>query len=295
MKFVPAKVTRIAGRQLLQTQKSSPTLLFGAGVVGVVATTVLACRATLKVEEVLQVTEADLRKINLAKDVVEYSDLDAKRDKALVYARAAGSLGKLYWPAILCGVASIGALTSSHNILTKRNAALTAAYAAVEKGFAEYRQRVINDLGDEKDREYRFGPLEKCEIDDESKPGKKKTVRVASHASVYARFFDDRSPSFNQNPEYNVLFLRCQQNWANDQLRMRGHVFLNEVYDSLGLERSTEGAVVGWIRDAKNGDGHIDFGIFDGPADERFYDFVTGREGAVLLDFNVDGVIYDKI
>jgi hypothetical protein len=63
----------------------------------------------------------------------------------------------------------------------------------------------------------------------------------------------------------------------------------------LGIDRSKAGSVVGWVITKEGtGDNFIDFGVFDGD-NPRARDFVNGREGSILLDFNVDGVIYDKI
>ena len=299
MKFVPDKLSSTLARQVLITQKNSPALLFGAGVVGVVATVVLASRGTLKLDAVLLKTQNKLDEAKEAKALhdPEYSESDYKQDVAIVYLRSVGSIAKLYGPAILVGVVSIGALAGSHHILTKRNAGLVAAYSAIQKGFEEYRQRVVDELGPEKDREFRYG-TETVEVIEDTKKGPKtvEKKRVGKHAaSIYARFFDDKSSSWDPKPEYNLIFLRAQQNWANDRLKARGHVTLNDVYDSLGIQRSTEGFVVGWLRNSARGDNVIDFGIFDDRNMDRFYDFVTGNEGAILLDFNVDGTIYDKI
>lgn len=173
--------------------------------------------------------------------------------------------------------------------------ALTAAYGALEKGFNEYRGRVVEKYGEEEDRNLRYGTMQ-VQIED-PETGKTKTVtRVdPNDPSIYARFFDEMSSSWNRDPEYNMIFLKCQQNYANDLLRSRGHVFLNEVYDMVGVPRSKAGAVVGWIL-SKNGetDNFIDFGVFEGRTDVA-RDFVNGVEGAILLDFNVDGVIWDKL
>jgi hypothetical protein len=202
----------------------------------------------------------------------------------------------LYAPAIACGALSIGALAGSHRVLTKRNLALTAAYSAVEKGFNDYRTRVVEEFGEDKDRELRYG-TDTEKITTEGKDGKTKTKEVKivgpNSASVYARFFDEYCKNWKRQPEYNLLFLQCQQNYANDLLQSRGHIFLNEVYDMIGIDRSKAGAVVGWVI-SKDGDNFVDFGIFDGD-NPKARDFVNGREGSILLDFNVDGVIYDKI
>lgn len=289
MKFVPASLSSKIGRQLLHVQKASPALLFGAGVVGVVGATVLACRATLQLEETIDDTQKYLR---IAEETAK-DETEVKREKAFVYLRAVGNISKLYGPSIVLGAVSVGCLTSSHNILNRRNAALTAAYAAVNEAFDEYRDRVTAEVGSEKEEDI-YRNLESCEIADEK--GKKtsaKRVGQGKH-SPYARFFDHNSSSWDPYPEHNVVFLRCQQNYLNDKLKARGHVFLNEAYDALGIERSQPGAVVGWVWRG-DGDDYIDFGIFNQEMTPQAFEFFTGSEGAILLDFNVDGVIFDKI
>jgi hypothetical protein len=291
-------VTSKLGRQVLTVQKHSPTLLFAAGVVGVGATVFFACRATLKVEDVLEEHSHAKDMIDRAADdirVQDYSEEDKRKDQILLYMRTTGRLFKLYAPAIVLGTLSVAALTGAHTTLSRRNVALTAAYAALEKGFREYRARLIGEYGEDKDREFRYGARE-IEIIEETDKGPKTSMvkRVdVNGASVYARFFDEVSPNWTRTPEYNFLFVRCQQNYANDLLHARGHVFLNEVYDMLGLERSKAGAVVGWVI-GDHGDNFVDFGVFNGSS-PKARDFVNGHEGSILLDFNVDGVIYDKI
>jgi hypothetical protein len=301
MKLVPATIGRSIARSTLLVQKSSPELLFAAGVVGMVGSTVLACRATLKVEEVLD--EAVHKRHKVARVVqdaqldpdVDYSERDRQKDLSLIRFQTGVKLVKLYTPAIVVGGISIAALTSSHNILNKRNAALTAAYAALDRGFSEYRARVVEKYGEEQDRNFRYG-TQQVEILDPETNKRKIVTRVGpGEPSIYARFFDSNSSSWNKEPEYNLVFLQCQQNYANDLLQSRGHVFLNEVYDMLGIPRSKAGAVVGWILlPGDSTDNYINFGVFEGKT-ERARDFVNGFEGAILLDFNVDGVIYDKV
>jgi len=248
----------------------------------------------LKVDQVLDEAK---NKLELAKnlDHPEYSEKDRSRDISLIYFQTSVKTVKLYAPAIIVGGISIYMLTSSHRIMTRRNVALTAAYGALERGFSQYRARVVEKYGEEADRDLRYG-AEVVEITDPESGKKKKVTRVSNDdPSIYARFFDPVSPSWSKEPEYNLLFLKCQQNYANDLLRSRGHVFLNEVYDMLGIPRSKAGAVVGWIL-SPNGetDNFVNFGVFDGKTDIA-RDFVNGLEGAILLDFNVDGIIYDRL
>jgi Family of unknown function (DUF6353) len=290
MKLIPTTITQTVGRQLLQTQKHSPRILFAVGLAGVVTSTVLACRSTLKLGETLDNFKQDIddTKVLAHSQVLtpEMHRPDGK-DLAYVYVKGTYSLVKLYAPAILIGTASIAALTTSHTTLMRRNASLTAAYSALQVSFDAYRERVKAELGTERELMLRHNAhVETVEIE-----GKKQEVMVADPNgwSPYARFFDEGSTEWVKNAEMNRIFLQCQQNYFNHILHARGHVFLNEVYDHLGLMRSKEGSVVGWVMG--NGDNFIDFGLFDAASSR----FINGYERSILLDFNVDGVIYDKI
>ena len=293
---LPTGLTRFAGRNTLILQKNSPTILFAVGVTGFVATTVMASRATMKLPDVLEKLESEKELAKQFRDDVaqEYDDEAYTADVATMYAVAGVDIFKLYGPAFLVGGLSIAALTGSHHILNKRNAGLSAAYAALDKGFTQYRNRVRAELGDEKDQEFRHG-THKQTITTVDQDGTSREITVTKHSgdmSIYAKFFDELNINFQRSPEYNAIFLSAQQNYFNDMLRARGHVFLNEVYDALGMERTKAGQVVGWV--LGNGDDYIDFGIFDTKKPGAI-DFVNGREAAILLDFNVDGVVLDLI
>lgn len=288
-----SEVAKRLGGTSLKLKSQSPTLFFIGGVAGMIGTTVLACRATLKLEEVLDEHHALSQKVEEFENE-KYSEGDRKQDTAIVYVRTAVAVARLYAPAVLLGSASIAMLTQSHNILVKRNAALTAAYTALDKGFRSYRARVIEKYGEDEDLAFRYGEEVTTEKDEET--GKTKKVRRVGKdgGSIYARFFDQYNNYWSKDPEINKIFLRSQQNYLNDLLHARGHVFLNEAYDALGFDHSMAGSVVGW-RIGGEGDNYIDFGIFRSDADYNIRDFVNGHEASVLLDFNVDGLIYDKI
>jgi hypothetical protein len=296
MNLVPAAITRAVARQGLLTRQNAPDILFVAGVVGSVTSTVLACRATLKVSDVLTDTQSNLDVArSIPDEKYEESGESRQKDMILIRMQGAGKLTKLYAPSVVLGVASIYCLTRSHNILQERNLALTAAYTAVDQAFNAYRERVVEKYGEEEDRNLRF-PVEELE---EYNPDTDKTEIIqglsdAHEESMYARFFDSKSPSWNTEPELNYIFLRCQQNWANDLLKARGHLFLNEVYDMVGLSRTRAGSVVGWILNG-DGDSVVDFGVFLEDDSLAPMPFINGRYGSILLDFNVDGVIWDKI
>lgn len=306
MKFkLPNGVTRRVARQILVVQKNSPTLLFVGGIAGAVGATVLACQATLKLEAVLEDAVHDKQDAQMLHDGTHpkrlkgtyvYTENDYKKDLTQVYVRSAGRVIKLYGPAIMLGTISIAALTSSHKILNTRNAGLTAAYAALERGFAEYRGRVVDEYGKEKDQELRFGSQTSTVIEEDKNGPKKKQVKTVGTGkkSEYSRLFDETNQNWSPNRDYNVVFLRGVQNHSNDRLRANGHLFLNDVFDALGMDRTPAGAVTGWLLDS-DGDGFVDFGVFSDLEKVRFHDFAVGLEGAVWLDFNVDGTIWDKI
>jgi len=287
-------VTSRVGRQVLKVRKHSPVLLFTAGVVGVVSAAVLASRATLKLDEILLDAEEDLEKVRRA-ELMTYSDEMRERDKVIIYVRTGMRIARVYAPAVGVGVLSILALTGSHVILTKRNAAMAAAYAVLDRGFREYRARVEEAYGADRERELRYGLEEREIFDDET--GKATTVRdLMTKGSIYARLFDETNHNWKKEHHYNQFFLSAQQQYCNDKLRAQGHLFLNEVYDMLGLDRSKEGAIVGWIWNDCDGseNNYVDFGIFVGNR-EMGMRFARGYERSIWLDFNVDGIIYDKI
>jgi hypothetical protein len=290
MNLVPTAIGNAVARRSLVLNAQAPGLLFGAGIVGVVGSTVLACRATLKMEEIMSDANA---KIQTAKNLEHrnYSERDRQKDLAIIRSQAVIHIVRAYAPAIIVGTLGIAALTKSHRILTHRNAALMAAYSALEKGFNEYRARVIEKYGSDEDRNLRYGT--RTVTVGEGKERHEVTRVAMNDPSIYARFFDEYSPNWSPHPETNLIFLKCQQNSLNDLLLARGHVFLNEVYDALGLPRSQAGQVVGWVKEA--GDSYIDFGIFTDRSNSKIREFVNGYESSILLDFNVSGVIYDKI
>lgn len=291
MKFIPSAITNKFGHQLLVAEKHSPRLLFVAGIIGAVGSTILACRATLKLEETLETFTNDIEQVKGFKDLeedIQPSKVNYGKDMAYVYAKGTMSLVKLYAPAVILGSVSIGALTTSHVTLSHRNAGLMAAYSGLSTSFDAYRDRVRAELGEDKERDIHDGAVyEKAEIE-----GKIQTLRVLdpNKISLYSRLFDQMNANWQKNPEINRVFLQAQQNYMNNLLHARGHVFLNEVYVALGMEHSSAGAVVGWVL-GQGGDNYIDFGIFD----PRNAEFQNGWERSVLLDFNVDGVIFDKI
>lgn len=288
-------ITSTVGSHLLSVQTKSPALLFGAGVVGFVGTIVLATRATLKLEPVLAVAQETLQLTVIVVDAPGEPISKRERQKHItkVYLMSAVEVAKLYAPAFAVGVISIAALTSSHVILTRRNAALGVAYATIQKSYAEYRERVVKEYGTLKDLEFRHGSETREVAVDTDDGVAVKTVKTfdPNKISGYARIFDESCPDWRKNAEANLMYLRSQQNYANDLFQTRGHVFLNEVYDMIGVPRSSAGQIVGWVRG--EGDDFISFGLYeDNPAAA---DFVNGRERSFLLDFNVTGNMFTKI
>ena len=289
----------------LKAIKHSPEILAGVGVVGVVGSLVLACKATTKLSDVLEDSKEQLDKIKeVAADPAyeeKYSQDDAKKDTTITYVQTAMKVTKLYAPSVILCASSLGCLLASNNILKKRNAALSAAYMTVDKSFKEYRKRVADRFGEEVEKEIRYNiKAEEITKVDEDGNEVTETVKVMDGTddpnsySDYARFFDESCAAWQNDAEYNLTFLKAQQQYANDLLKARGRLFLNEVYRMLGIDETKAGQVVGWVYNPDNptGDNFVDFGIYNMQR-ERVRAFVNGYEPNILLDFNVDGVIWN--
>ena len=291
-------MTRAFGRTSMKVQKYSPEILTGLGVAGIVTAGVMASRATLSLSPIIEAKNTDLENIKETRELAEadkdvvYPEAVANQDTAKVYVRTGLDILKLYGPSITLGALSIVSIVSATGILRKRNLAVVAAYKTVEQAFSEYRERVAEEIGEEKELDiYRVRTVE--EVEDKETGKKKKVGSEKPNHSPYARFFDELSGHWDDNAEYNLVFLKAVEQRFNERLHARGHVFLNEVYDALDIPRSREGQVVGWFRG--NGDDFVDFGMYDAHNNPRASAFVNGYEKAILLDFNVDGVIDDLI
>ena len=299
----------ICGTVLFTLKKYSPEILMATGIVGTVGSAVMACRATLKCQDVIDKHNEKMAKVNECierTDITEYTEGDAKKDRAVIAIQTGLDFVKLYGPAITLGMASLGCILGSFNIMKKRNVALMAAYKLVEEAFAKYRSRVKDELGADKDYHFRYGTdvVEEQEIVKDEVTGKEKTIKKERQTlngvagSMYARIFEDDKPDQNGSwtgssqwstvHDYNLSFLTAKEQWFDNLLMSKGFVTLNEVYDELGFPRTESGMIVGW-RYKNSGDNYICF------RPENNSSWTFGKDGdALLVDFNVDGVIFDE-
>lgn len=289
----------------LQCKKHSPSIMVGAGVVGVVAGAVMACKATIKVQPVLEEQKQKIVDIREQMKEQEKGDNRGTKELTLAYGQTAFKVAKLYAPAVAVGTLSIASIVGAHHVMKKRNAAISAAYLAVDQGFKAYRKNVKDRFGETVDRELKYNltpaEIKTIEIDEngqEVESTKKVNVSLEQN-SPYAVFFDELSPYYQKDAELNKFFLLQQERNANQKLQVDGYLFLNDVYESLGIPKTKAGQLVGWVYDKNNpvGDNYVDFGIFDThrPYPESRRAFVNGYEKAILLDFNVDGEVYELL
>ena len=308
---IMASVSRSLYKVGFKLKKHSPEILIVTGVIGIVTSTVMACKATTKVNDIVDETKDMVDKIHDAvenkkhtSDGEEYTQEVANKDLTIVYAQTGLKFVKLYGPAVAIGIASIGCIIGSNHILRKRNIALAAALTAMETSFKEYRGRLIDRFGKDLDRELRFGikakEVEEKVVDEKGKETTvTKTVEVvdpnAIH-SIYSVVFCEGNSGWTRNAELNKVFLIQQQNYANDKLKLNGVLTLNEVYDMIGAPRTAYGQIAGWVYtdDSSIGDNFVDFGIFD-VKNEKACDFVNGYEKSIILDFNCIGNILEYI
>ena len=312
-------VKRTVSKASFQIKKHSPEILMVAGVVSVVGGTVLACKATIKATEILADSKKDIDAVHECLENEElvksgkYTEEDSTKDLTVIYAKTGVNLVKTYAPAVAVTAVGVTCMLAANNILRKRNVALAAACATVTNEFKSYRKGVLERCGERVDRELKLGikakEVEETVVNPETgeQTIEKKTVDVvddtsiSSEYSTFARLFDELNPYWENDPEYNMKFLKCQERYANDLLKTRGHLYLNEVYDMLGIPRSKAGQVYGWIYDENNpvGDNYVDFGlyaVYKNSENRRAQSaFINGEEPSIMLDFNVDGNIFDMM
>lgn len=286
----------------LTVRKHSPEILMVAGVIGTVAGAVMACKETLELEDVLD--ECKQEKMELEEQYAmceKYSEDALKKDQVKLTIKQAAKIVKLYAPSVIMEVTSIGVIFASNDIMRKRNASMAAAYATLNSMYKRYRQNVIESYGEEVDKDMRFGVKHEkvTEIDEDGNKVKidARIVDLDNTAlaiSDYSRFFQAGCKGFDASSgRYNLLYLKGIQAMFNNKLIADGYVMLNDVYRELGFDTIPEGWSIGWVYDETNpiGDNYIDFGLYE--ARNKNQRAVNDWEPVILMDFNVDGNLYE--
>lgn len=313
-------VTRAASKYGYKLKKASPTIMIVGAAVGGVAATVLACKATIKAQDILAEHNAAVETIHMTKDQIEkgeialgegesYTEKDFKNDITATYVQTGLKLAKVYAPAVSLGVASLGCMFGSHHIMSKRNATLTAAYIALDKAFEEYKGRVTDRFGNRVQEELEHN-IKAVEVENKktNDQGVEETIKeykdvAMQHSSPYTCIFDETVDTWQPDNMLNRNYLFLMEQSANKRLRTQGHLFLNEVLGSIGTHggvsmKTPEGQIVGWIYDPNDPSkqNHVDFGVTSYVEGyDPTNDFIDGYERSVILRFNCDGPIIDKI
>lgn len=305
MNAVMANVSRFAAKAKFKLGKHSPEILMVVGAVGAVTSTVMACKATLKVNDILAAHDATVATIHdvqegkvQIKAGEEYTEEDVKKDLTTTYVQTGLKIAKLYAPAVILGTLSIGCMFGSNHILQKRNAALTAAYVTLDKAFGNYKERVTERFGDRVQSELEHG-IKAVEVESKvvNEDGTEETIKsyvdeVDGAHSPYDLIFDEMIDEWQPDAQYNKWHLAQVEDTANRRLRTQGYLFLNDVYRMIGRYNSgamivkPEGQIVGWLYDPNNENlqNCVKLGL----------DKMRGDRN-VVLHFNVDGPIIDKI
>lgn len=297
-------------------KRKAPDILFTSGVALVIGGTVAACVKTPKVVEIVEDAKDELdyikneyenESVEVNSESVSMSKAEYQKELIKVYSKTAGKVAVELAPAIALEAGGIILLTKSHRILKNEKAAAAAMAAGFKKAYDSLYSNVKEKYGKEEADRMKFGvkQVECEEVVGKTKDGKDKVKKVTEEVifdnpceySPYARFFDETCEGFYaDNPNYNLKFLLDVQCMMNDKLKKDKFVFLNDVYGALGMEKVfPEGQTHGWLYDnsKSEGDNFIDFGIHNYKRPNRR--FVNGYEPIVLLDFNCEGNIIDKI
>ena len=269
-----------------------PTIMTVAGCAGVVIGTVIACKATLKADEVMAENRATIEAV---KESGISSMKTYRKEITVAYGKGALNFVKLYGPPALMIGFSLGSILYGHNILKARNLAVVGAYKALSIEHQEYREKMKEVLGDDEERKINYDLS--TVVAGDLTTGEKQEITIIPEdpmipGNEHAKFFCESSIYWTKNPEENLKFLLDVMARMQEKFDKQGYLFLNDVYIALDIPITYGGSVCGWIKGL--GDNVIDFGIFDcyKEANKRF---VNGYEPVILLDFNHDGYILDKI
>ena len=286
-----------------RVSKHAPTILSVGASVGVVATSAFAWHAGRTFEDVEYRNYERIKDCqNRANGIPDEEVPSIERRNRLAFALDAA---RHIAPTVIIGGTTIALIYFSNSISRKRMAALSAAYFAVQNAFDNYKSKMVNALGKEtvdkivqpKLPNYGKTAEEILENDDRNDAADvtDAVLSMVRECSPYARVISETSSTaWDPNEDYTTMNLTEIQAWANRRLEKKGHLFLNEVFDQLGLSRMKEGALVGWLKNG-DGDGYVSFGDIEGSI-YRVPDYERKSiHSNVVVDFNVDGVIWDKI
>ena len=309
VKTVGKSAVKIGAKVGMKLRKASPEIMLVTGLGCGIAAVVTACIATKKAQPVIEEAHEQFDLIEAGVDWKAINDdgserpltpKEIKQETFHVYRNYIWKMCKIYGlPAFLL-LASVGLILGSHGILKKRYVSTTLAYKALDEAFKDYRKRIQDAVGIEKELHFFNGTEEGGEVTIIDENGDAQTTKqvVKTQEKKYTPYeFDFNAKTapgnWEANSDYNFTFLRMVENWANDMLKSRGHIFLNEVLDAIGIKRTPEGAIVGWVM-GSGGDDEVDFGVYDYYTDE-YSDAQDGYLKNIHLNFNVDGVIWNKI
>lgn len=202
--------------------KRSPEILTGIGIAGMITTTVLAVRATPKVLQLIEEKKNE-------DWVDELSPLEVVK-----------TAWKPYVPAAVTGVASVACLIGASSVNAKRNAALATAYKLSETALSEYREKVIETIGEKKEKTVRDKVAEERV---KKNPVSKSEVIVTNNGTTLC--FDPISARYFKS---SIDKIKRAENELNKQMLhdISGYVSLNDFYDELGLDHTSVGDDLGW-------------------------------------------------
>lgn len=301
-----ATIKNVAMKGLFVLKKYSPQILTVTGALAATGGAIWACKATLHAEEILDEVNEKIDAVHEAEELAsegkaEYTSEQKTKDLVNIYVNAGWRFVKLYAGPAALFVFGMGSMFGGAHILSKRNIAIMSAYKTVDESYKKYRDRVTKELGKDKDYEFAHG-IEKEKThtvtveDEEGKKHKETVVQKKADKKKLGRYavvFDESAREWEKNADYNLTFVKMTENHMNDRLRAHGHLFLNDVRVALGFDPIPAGQIVGWLYNDEH-QSYVDFGLYD-LNDPAKLAFLNGFERSVILDFNVDGVIYDKL
>lgn len=304
-------LSRVGTAALRTLEHHAPKILLGTSIVCGIGATVTACKATLKLPETMkEITE----NVEAAKAIeVEEGEQDAAKNKRVVKSYISGGvkLVKLYGPSVGLTVTSVACALAGNRMMNQRYAGALAALGSTEKMFDNYRKRVVEEFGEEKDTQFANGIREvvteepvlnkdgtpKTDKNGEVKTTKKTNIEYDPNVNKYSRMFDEVSTKeWDPNPDYNVTTLLGRQEYFNHMLHAYRYLFLNDVYKELGYPVTAYGQDMGWVIDEDTPDAVVDLGLYDiTSGGKRRIEDIDKYTNACLLTFKGVRYIKDKV
>lgn len=299
-KNIGNSMTRFGKRLMFETKRKSPEICVAGAIIFGAGALVMTFVAARKMDKALEEPKAIINTAKSKEISEKYTEEDKQHDITLGTVQLVWEGVKLFAPSALMALGSCACVLISHRKLSRRNAELAAANGILAKQVASLTKSLEDKVG--KDEAYRLKYEDKLEEVEETvmdENGEEKTVKVKKPKAGYeaddlGRFFDEISSEWKKDPQYNFMTLRNIMFEFQERLKRDGVVFLNDIYERLGYEKTQAGYQYGWVyRKGVDPTTVISFGPVVGDR-EKENQMVRENQRYIWLEFNCERIEWEK-